>query len=1017
MQNLSGARRARLGPAPLCAVLLVTMAAGWGGSAYAQVQTAQEAVQEGVTLFQEGRIPEAIDRLQRAGEAYPSEPLVWMVLGQVYEAARRPQDAIPLYRRVIELAPQSEDATRAAARLGQLGRDRETYEAAQRDFQFAVQALTAQDLPTAEANFRKVLDRIPAHLPSLLFLGNIAEQGGRDDEARSRWEAAVAIDPTFYPAQVSLGRLYERHGRVADAASAYRAAVDTKVAHPDVQFAARRLTQVGASPEQALQVRQWMEQAADSARAGRAEDTKQAFERVLSVLPNHAAANFGLGLMTAKRGQTIDAARMLKNGLEGDPDYYPALFLLAEIEAGQGQFEQALEHYKRVVELVGPRREGIEARRRLPRLEEAITELKALRFGLAIEARKSFDEGIEAFQTQDYEAAFKAFGRAAVLDDKNPYYVFNRGLAAFNLGNNLVAAQSFERVLQLAPTFGLAHFWLGVMFQTSAEQARDGGNLLEAQAEYKATVEKLGLAITHGEGAWYLEEAQTRRAASEDFLNRFQEGQGYLLVGGVLVVQNRLDEALAVFDASAKRFPYDYQPLLNIGAILTDRKEYDQAQAALEHAAKVNPKSPKPYLQMGFLFEVQERRDDAIAAYEKVIALAPEAPEPHASLGTVLLQSDRSAEATREFEKAVELSGGTSTPIVHWNLAFLYGQEGRNYEALRQYRVTRDLLAGRTEPEAVDLRRASEDNIAALEERLRVYRFTLRATPWAYDSNIGSARTNPIGEAYSQIGGTVAYWMINEPQLRLRGTLDHTQTYYLLFRQVVDTSTGLGASLDYTLTPVVDVSGSYRWSYGHGSDGPQVTSQSFNTSVTKRGQLPSGLTLGLSYGLSNGLGGSTTRTSTLGYSVSLSQTLGPAGTLATSFSASSNDSNRDDQVSQSKSIGLVYSRRLWGAVGASFTYSLGLLDFVNPTRETIVRGDQPVSSLVFRQATSKTYGLDFSYTFRNDLVISIGMNLLESESNFSLDRSEDLNELLNNLVQAAGSFSKRTMAVSVSKTF
>jgi hypothetical protein len=194
-------------------------------------------------------------------------------------------------------------------------------------------------------------------------------------------------------------------------------------------------------------------------------------------------------------------------------------------------------------------------------------------------------------------------------------------------------------------------------------------------------------------------------------------------------------------------------------------------------------------------------------------------------------------------------------------------------------------------------------------------------------------------------------------------------------------------------------------------------SQSIGASLTKRGQLPSGLTLGLSYGASNGLGESTIRTASVGYSVALNQTLGRAGTLATSFSASSNDSNRDDQVSQSKNIGFVYSRTLWRAVGASFTYSLGFVDFVNPTRETIVRGDQPVSTLVFRQATSKTYGLDFSYSFRNDLVISVGMNLLRSESNFSLDRTEDLDELLNNLVQAAGSFSKRTMTVSVSKTF
>jgi outer membrane usher protein FimD/PapC len=110
-----------------------------------------------------------------------------------------------------------------------------------------------------------------------------------------------------------------------------------------------------------------------------------------------------------------------------------------------------------------------------------------------------------------------------------------------------------------------------------------------------------------------------------------------------------------------------------------------------------------------------------------------------------------------------------------------------------------------------------------------------------------------------------------------------------------------------------------------------VVSQSFGASLTKRGQLPSGLTLGLSYGTSSGLGGSTVRTASLGYSVSLSQTLGRAGTLSTSFSASSNDSNRDDQVNQSKSIGIVYSRTLWRAIGASFTYSLGLVDFVNPT--------------------------------------------------------------------------------------
>jgi hypothetical protein len=175
------------------------------------------------------------------------------------------------------------------------------------------------------------------------------------------------------------------------------------------------------------------------------------------------------------------------------------------------------------------------------------------------------------------------------------------------------------------------------------------------------------------------------------------------------------------------------------------------------------------------------------------------------------------------------------------------------------------------------------------------------------------------------------------------------------------------------------------------------------------------MTFGLSYGISNGLGASTTQNATLGYTLGLSQTLGRSGTLATNFSASSNDSNRNDQVNQSKSIGVVYSRSLWSAVGASLTYGLGLTDFVNPSRE--VDPTTGRSSLVFRQTTTKTYGLDLSYQFRNDLVISMGINLVSAESNFDLPRTEDLEELRNNLVQAAGSYRKRTMALSVSKTF
>jgi tetratricopeptide (TPR) repeat protein len=720
-------------------------------------------------------------------------------------------------------------------------------------------------------------------------------------------------------------------------------------------------------------------------------------------------------LIKATKGNTFEATRLLRSAVEGDPNHYLALFLLAQLESEQGLFEESIEHYQRVTQIVGPRDEGIEARRRLPALEEAREKARTLTAGLKLEARGSFDEGIAAFQKNDYETAFRAFTRAVVLDETNPYYVFNRGLAAFHLRNSLVAAKSFERVVELAPEFGTAHFWLGVMFMASAEQARDARNLPEAQAEYKAVVDRLDNAIQYGDRAWYLNEAQKRRAEAVDFLGRYQADLGYITLGGVLGAQNRLNEALEAYGRAAQVFQYDYQPLYNIGAILTDLQVYEDARLALERAAAINPAAAKPYIQLGFLFEAQEKWPEALGAYQKASELSPDSPIPYASMGAVLMRLERYEEALTALERNVELAGGTSTPLVHWDLAFLRGQFGQASAALHDYRKVRDLLEGRTEQEAVDLRRSAEDSIATLEARLRPYRFSLSATPWGYDTNIGSTQSNPTGEVTSSISGSVRYWFVNEENLRLSGSLDHGQTYYLTVLQTMRNSTGLSASLDYTLNPTLDLSGSYRWSYGHGSRGPETLGQSIGASITRRGQLPSGMTLGLSYSTASGLGSSTTRTASTGYSLSLSQALREAGTLQASFSASGNDSNRDDQVNQSKSLSFTYSRALWSVLSASVSYGLSITDYVNP----FIQQDPNTGlrALVFHNAVGKNYGMNLTHNFRKELDVSVGVNYSTSESNFAADQEEDLDELLANLVNALGSYSKLTMSLTVSKTF
>ena len=998
------------------AVWVVAMLMG-GSGGWAQTPVPPDAYQEGLVFLQQGRSGDAIESLARATAERPEFAPAWFALGRAYEAARRAADAIGAYGRVVQLAPDSDEAAVARNRLEQLGPDAATYDEAQQRFQAAVQAFGARDTATAESHLRRVLEKLPRHLPSLLLLGIIFDATRRGEDAQRLWEAAVAADPGFFPAQVNLGRLYERREQVDKAVTAYAAAAATRAPFPDVAFAARRLTQLGATPEQALQVREWLRGANDALQTGRPDDALRFFDQVLVALPTHAPANFGSALILAKRGDTAGAMARLRRGVEGDPDYYPGLFLLGEMEAGIGRFEQAIERFTRVAELAGPRIEGIESRRRLPALETSLTQRKLLEIGLFREARISFDEGIEAFQRREYETAFKAFGKAMVLDEQNPFYALNRGLAAFNLGNNLVAAKSFERAIKLQPTYGLAHFWLALLFESSAQQARDQRNLSEAQAEYKAAAEKFHAAIAHGQDAWYLSEAKTRLAECVEFLDRYQEEIGHLTIGGHLASQGRMKEAIGEFQRASERFEWDFQPFLNIGAILAEQRVFGLAQEMLERAAQINPRSPKPYLERGLLFERMGRNDDAIAAYRKAAELAPEAPEPHASIGTLLQQKEDHPGAITAFERAIELSGGTSTPLIHFRLAFAYNINGQLALALRQYEKTLALLEGRTEREAVGLRNTASERAETLGRSLRPYTISFNATPWSYDSNVNSSGTDPMGEVSTGIGGGLTYRLVDASAFRVRGGFGHSEAFYLLRSQIMNTSTTLSLSSEFQLHPLVDLSAGYQWTYGHGSNGPQSIGQSLSGSVTKRGQLPSGMTLGLSYGVSEGLSGSTLQNTNLGYTLSLHQSLAAQGTVSVSYGMSFNDSNRAEQVTQSKSVGLSYSRTLWEVLSASWSYRVGFADYINPFTVADVKGGRRVESLVFRKGESKSYGMNLSYVFRGDLTVSLGINRSQNESNVSISRPEDLTELLTNQVKAGGNFRKHTLSFSVSKSF
>ncbi len=89
------------------------------------------------------------------------------------------------------------------------------------------------DLALAERLYRQVLEAAPDNPDALHFLGVLAHQHGRSDEAVELIGKALASAPQHAGAHNNLGNVHKECGRLADAEACYRRALDQSPGNPD----------------------------------------------------------------------------------------------------------------------------------------------------------------------------------------------------------------------------------------------------------------------------------------------------------------------------------------------------------------------------------------------------------------------------------------------------------------------------------------------------------------------------------------------------------------------------------------------------------------------------------------------------------------------------------------------------------------------------------------------------------------------------------------------------------------
>jgi tetratricopeptide (TPR) repeat protein len=292
-------------------------------------------------LAGQGRFQEAIPAYRKAIEIRPDHSDAYFALGNIFLYLGSPDEAIGNYRKVLEITPGFAQAygNLGTALLG-IGRGAEAIENLTKALELSPDLAEAHtNLGIALRNsgrteeavdsFLKALELEPGVAETHNNLGAAMEELGRLDEAISSYGEAVRIMPAYAEAHCNLGNALAESGQHLKATESYRTAIEIK---PDFAEAHNSL---GVSLKE----------------IGRLEDAEASFQQAVAIKPDFAHAHNNRATVLRRLGKLEDSATSCRTALRYDPRSAVAYYNLAAALQLDGQREAAVDGYKKALEI------------------------------------------------------------------------------------------------------------------------------------------------------------------------------------------------------------------------------------------------------------------------------------------------------------------------------------------------------------------------------------------------------------------------------------------------------------------------------------------------------------------------------------------------------------------------------------------------------------------------------------------------------------------------------------------
>jgi tetratricopeptide (TPR) repeat protein len=707
---------------------------GWGSN----IQDARLARGAELALKQ-GNHALAANLAQRAAQAAPNDPQLWILLGYAARLNRQYSLSVDAYSHGLRLKPSALDGMSGLAQT------------------YSVMGRTADAMQL----LKQVVAADPRRIDDTLLLGELTMRGGDYNGALGYFRKAEQAKPDTR-SEVLLALSYQ-HLKQFDQANHYlEMAKHRSPDNPEVQRSLAGYFLETGSYEEAIAALKSIRNPRPDVLAelaytyeldGKPAESAKFYTQAANARPKDLGLQLSAAQAEVALGSIDKAELFLGRAAHLDPDHYRLHAIRGEIARLQDRDEDAVKEYNAVLAHIPPdpaegplyaiqvhmdlmelfqnlkqtdaAREQLDtAQKQISALDESgpgrlpFLRLRAsirmhlddldgagrdLKEALAINPKDPNTlqlDGDLLMKLGRTEEAINVYNQILTVDPKNRFALTSLGYASRTAGRDQDAEKYFRRLAEADPTLYVPYAALGDMYTAHRAFAKAEANYSKAYnlapknalvvaGGMNAAIEahKLDLA-----GVWMSRTTD----AMQDEPQVLREEERFLSFKG------DYKQSAAIGEKAIKMLPKDRDVAVYLGYALLNLQRYDDLLKLTAEYNDVLSKEPDIPLLAGYVHKHNGQLDEARADFTEALARDPEVVTAYVNRGYVLHDLRESKAAVTDFESAIKRDPNNGE--AHLGLAYANLDLRRSQLALKESQVAQRLLG---DSEAIHLIRGT----------------------------------------------------------------------------------------------------------------------------------------------------------------------------------------------------------------------------------------------------------------------------------------------------------------------